>query len=113
MDAIELLDIDCLKQNSIENIFNKRFYQLLIDYYLSIDLADWNDREYEKIINVFKDSCLKLNEIAKFKIIENLSNNLPTLNSTIYNDELEILKKEYSKLEIKNRLENYLKKFQI
>ncbi|MDU7418654.1 MAG: DUF4011 domain-containing protein [Metamycoplasma hominis] len=109
VDAIELLDIDCLKQNSIENIFNKRFYQLLIDYYLSIDLADWNDREYEKIINVFKNSCLKLNEIAKFKIIENLSNNLPTLNSTIYNDELEILKKEYSKVRNKKPIRKLFK----
>ena len=108
INILNLQNIDFLSQNSFENIFNKRFYQLLIDYYLSLDLSNWSDIEYKKIINDFKNSCMKLNEIAKFKVIENVLNNFPFLNSIIYNNELDILKKEYSKSRNKKSIRKLL-----
>jgi len=51
---------------------------------------------------------MKLNEIAKFKVIENVLNNFPFLNSIIYNNELDILKKEYSKSRNKKSIRKLL-----
>ncbi|MBN3534793.1 DUF4011 domain-containing protein [Mycoplasma procyoni] len=104
------LDPMSLKNAKLEDIYAKRFIRLLTDKYIYEFMPNWNSAQYEQIIKEYKEVLDDLATIAKYRIIENISQQIPNSNGTVVLSDVRMIKEQAAKQRNQKPIREFFKK---